>query len=471
MTARTAIIVGAGPNGLSAAITLARAGYAVEVREGTTTIGGGARSAQLTLPGFVHDVCSAVHPLAVASPFFRTLPLAEHGLEWIEPATPLAHPLDDGPPVMLERSIASTAEGLDRDARSYRGLIEPFVARWGDLFSDVLAPLGIPHHPVLLTRFGLPAIRSAAALARSTFAGSRARALFAGLAAHSMMPLTAPGTAAFGLVLAIAGHAVGWPIPRGGSQRIADALAATLRSLGGMIVTDAPVRSLTELHTADATLLDVTPRQLRRIAGDRLPNAYRRALERFRYGPGVFKVDWALSQPVPWRNPECARAGTVHLGGTLDDVMAAEDAAWTGAIPERPFVLVAQPSLFDATRAPAGRHTLWGYCHVPNGATVDMTSRIEAQIERFAPGFRDVILERHVMAPADMQARNRNLVGGDIGGGANTLGQIFFGPSVRRVPYATPIDGLYLCSSSTPPRGGVHGMCGYHAARAVLHER
>jgi phytoene dehydrogenase-like protein len=440
----------------------------VQLREGTSTIGGGARSAELTLPGFMHDVCSAVHPLARASPFFRTLPLAEHGLDWIEPPVQLAHPFDDGPPALLHRSVDATAETLGGDGPAYRALVDPFVASWEQLAAGILAPVHVPRHPLLLARFGLHAVGPAERVARSQFAGARARAFFAGLAAHSIMPLGALGTAAFGLVLAILGHAAGWPMPRGGSQRIAEALIAVLRSLGGEIVTDSPVRSLAELPPSRAVMLDLTPRQVLHVAGPRLPAGYRRALERYRYGPGVFKMDWALSEPVPWRDADCARAGTLHLGGTLEEIAASEAAPAKGEITERPFVLVAQPSLFDATRAPAGKHTLWGYCHVPNGSTVDMTERIEAQIERFAPGFRDVIIARSIRPPRELEAHNANLMGGDIGGGANTLAQLLFGPTIRRVPYATPVDGLYICSSSTPPRGGVHGLCGYHAARAAM---
>ncbi len=464
-----AVVVGSGPNGLAAAVELARAGWPVVVREASETFGGGARSAELTLPGFVHDICSAVHPLGASSPFFRSLPLHQHGLEWIQPPRPLAHPLDDGTAVLLERSLDATAASLGRDGAGYRGLIEPLVGDWPRLEAALLQPLvRIPRHPLAQARFGLSAIRSARGLAEMSFAGERAQALFAGLAAHSILPLESAGSASFGLVLGILGHAVGWPIPCGGAQRIADALASTLHSLGGQILTGAPVESLDGLMPARAVLCDVTPSQLLRIAGSRLPASYRRALGRYRYGPGVFKVDWALNEPIPWRASDCTRAGTVHVGGTLEEIAASERAAWRGEHSDRPFVLLAQPSLFDPTRAPAGKHTAWAYCHVPNGSPVDMTERIERQIERFAPGFREVVLARHTMSPAELEKQNANLVGGDISGGANELRQIFARPALRAVPYATPVEGLYLCSASTPPGGGVHGMCGYNAARAAL---
>ena len=463
-----AVVVGSGPNGLAAAVELARAGRSVLVREAAETVGGGLRSGELTLPGFVHDLCSAIHPMGVASPFFRTLPLPEHGLEWIEPPAPLAHPLEGEEAAVLLRSVAETADGLGADAESYRALFGPLVASWTQLESAVLGPLvRVPRHPLALARFGLSGLQPAASLARRRFGGEPGRALFAGLAGHSTLSLDNVGSASFGLVLGTAGHAVGWPLPRGGSQRIADALASYLRSLGGEIQTSAPVESLDELSAA-TVLCDVTPRQLLRLAGERLPPRYRRRLERFRYCPGVFKLDWALSGPIPWTAPACARAGTVHLGGTLDEIAASERAPARGETSERPFVLLAQPSLFDASRAPEGRHTAWAYCHVPNGSTVDMTEAIERQIERFAPGFRERILARSASAPADLERRNPNLVGGDIGGGSNELRQLVARPVLRPVPYATPLEGVYLCSSSTPPGGGVHGMCGYLAARAAL---
>ena len=462
------IVVGSGPNGLAAAIALARAGRSVLVVEAEESLGGGTRSVELTLPGFLHDVCSAFHPLAVASPFFRTLPLEQFGLDFVQPPAPLAHPFDDGSAAVLERSVKATGEWLGRDAAAYRALMEPLVRDADALLGDALGPLRLPRHPLALARFGLSAFRSAVGLATGRFEGQRARALFAGLAAHSIQPLERPPTAAFGLALGMLGHAVGWPVVRGGSRKIADALAAYLRSLGGEFATGTRVQSLDSLPPARAILFDVTPRQLLGIAGHRLPAGYRRKLGGYRYGPGVFKVDWALDGPIPWKAKECARAGTVHLGGTLAEIAASERAAWRGEHAERPFVLVGQQSLFDPSRAPPGKHTVWAYCHVPHGSAVDMTARIEAQLERFAPGFRDRVLARHVMSPAELERRNANCVGGDINGGVQDLRQLFTRPTARLVPYETPTRGLYLCSSSTPPGGGVHGMCGYFAAQAAL---
>jgi phytoene dehydrogenase-like protein len=463
-----AVVVGAGPNGLAAAITMLQAGKSVLLVEAEDTIGGGTRSAELTLPGFTHDVCSAVHPLAVASPFFRSLPLGEHGLEWVHPPAPLAHPLDGGTAALLERSIGATGESLGEDAEAYRRLIEPIVNDWQRLEGSLLGPLRFPKHPVALARFGLRAILPARLLTRTVFKGEHARALFAGMAAHSMLSLDQPLSGAFGLVLGALGHVVGWPVARGGSQKLADALVSYLRSLGGEVVTGWRVRSLDELPQARAVLLDVTPRQLLSIAGHQLRPLYRKQLRRYRYGPGVFKLDLALDGPIPWKSPECLRAGTVHIGGTLDEIAASEGAVSRGKHHPRPFVLVAQQSLFDPTRAPEGKHTFWAYCHVPNGSTVDMTARIEAQIERFAPGFRDRILARHVMSPADMQMHNANYIGGDINGGLQDLRQLFTRPVVRPIPYMTPADGVYICSSSTPPGGGVHGLCGWEAAQVAL---
>jgi len=463
-----AIVVGSGPNGLAAAITLARAGKSVRVLEAKDTVGGGTRSAELTLPGFVHDICSAVHPLAVGSPFFRTLPLDAHGLEWIYPPAALAHPLDDGTAVVVERSIAATSETLGRDAGAYRRLMKPLVADWDKLAREFLGPLRFPRHPIAMARFGLLALWPAVTLARALFRGERARAVFAGMAGHSILSLDWPATAAFGLMLGILAHAVGWPIPRGGSQAIADALASYLRSLGGEIVTGHSVECIEELPPHRAALFDVTPRQLDRIAGKQLPEGYRRKLRGFRHGPGVFKMDFALDGPIPWKAEECRLASTVHLGGRLEEIAAAERAVWSGEHPDRPFVLLAQPSLFDPTRAPEGKHTVWAYCHVPNGSTFDMSDRIEAQIERFAPGFRDRVLARSIRTAIDMERYNPNYVGGDINGGVQDLRQLFTRPVARLVPYSTPAKGVYICSSSTPPGGGVHGMCGYHAAQAAL---
>ncbi len=466
-----AVVVGSGPNGLAAAITLARAGLKTVVREAQPTIGGGLRSSALTLPGFTHDVCSAVLPLALSSPFFRGLRLKPFGLEWIHSPAALAHPLDNGKAVMLERSLDATAAGLGAGGRGWLALHSRFVEAWDELSRDVLAsPARIPEHPLLMARFGLRALRTATGLARGALSGTEARALFAGNAAHSFLPLDALGTAAFGLLLSVTGHAVGWPIVRGGSQRLADALAGYFRSLGGEIQTDAPVHELAEVRGPKVVMLDLTPRQLLRIAGRSLPDGYRRALERYRYGAAAFKMDWALDGPVPWRAPECARAATVHLAGTLEDVVASEAAPPRGEVNDRPFVLFVQPTLFDPSRAPTGKHTAWAYCHVPNGCTMNLTGHIERQVERFAPGFRERILARSVLTPADFERRNANLVGGDISGGVMDLRQVFARPVPSLNPYRTPLRGVYLCSASTPPGGGVHGMGGFHAAKAALGE-
>jgi len=463
-----AIVVGSGPNGLAAAITLARAGWSVLVLEAEDTAGGGTRSAALTLPGFLHDVCSAVHPMALASPFFRTLPLDRFGVDFVQPPVPLAHPLADGTAVLLQRSPEGTSEGLGPDAATYRNLIGPLVASGDHLIHDLLGPLRLPRHPLAAARFGWHALRSAAGLAMARFKGERARALLAGLGAHSMQSLHQKGTAAFALVLGITGHLVGWPIVRGGSQQLASALTAYLGSLGGTVVTGRRVASLEELPSARVVLFDVTPRQLLQIAARDLPAKYRRQLERYRYGPGVYKLDWALDGPIPWTAAECLRAGTVHIAGTLEEIVAAEEVVAAGKVPERPYVLLAQPTLFDPSRAPQGKHVAWAYCHVPNGSPVDMAARIEAQVERFAPGFRDRVIARSAMGPAEVERHNANCVGGDINGGIQDLRQLFTRPAARLVPYATPHPRLYICSSSTPPGGGVHGMCGAFAARAVL---
>ena len=465
-----AVVVGSGPNGLAAAIVLARAGREVLVLEGEETPGGGCRSAELTLPGFVHDTCSTVHSLALASPFLSELRLERHGLELAHPEAPLAHPLDDGSAVMLERSIDLTARRLGPDERTYRRLFGPLVRDSDALFRQILGPLRPPRHPLAMARFGLIGIGSARAVARSRFEGERARALLAGCCAHSMLSLRTPASAAFGIVLAMGAHAVGWPVARGGSQRLTDALVAELSAAGGEVETGRRVGSLDELPRGVPVLLDLTPRQVLRIEAGRLPDGYRRRLSRYRYGPGIFKLDWALDGPIPWRAPEAARAGTVHLGGTLDEIAASEDAAVSGRHHERPFVLLVQPSFFDPTRAPEGKHTAWAYCHVPNGSTKDMTDAIEAQVERFAPGFRDLIAARSAMDCAEVERRNPNYVGGDINGGAQDLRQLFTRPVARPVPYSTPVPGLFICSSSTPPGGGVHGMCGYWAARAALRQ-
>jgi len=466
-----AVVVGSGPNGLAAAITLARAGCSVLVCEANSTIGGGARSAELTLPGFLHDVCSAVHPLAAGSPFFKALPLERFGLEWIQPDIPLAHPLDDGSAACLHRDVDLTADQLPGDSRAYRRLMKPLARNWEKLADEFLQPmLHLPRHPVALARFVAFAICPATFLAKKLFRHEPARALFAGIAAHSFLPLEATVSSAFALVLGLAGHAVGWPVPRGGAQQIANALAAYLHELGGKIEVNRRVDSLDDLPKSRAVLLDVSVWQFLRIAGQRLRSRHRRRLESFRHAPGIFKIDYALSEPIPWKAEACRHAGTIHLGGSIDEIAAAERDAFRGNIPERPFVLVAQQSLFDETRAPRGEHTLWAYCHVPFNCKIDMSNRIESQIERFAPGFRDCVIARHTMGAADLEKSNSNLAGGDINGGAADLMQLIARPTLSPTPYRTPIRGVYLCSSSTPPGGGVHGMCGYHAARAALRE-
>jgi phytoene dehydrogenase-like protein len=461
-----AMVVGSGPNGLAAAIRLAQAGKRVVVLEGASSPGGGVRSAELTLPGFVHDVCSSVYAMVVCSPFLRQLPLEKYGLEWAFPPAPLAHPLDDGSAVMMYQAVDETARSLGADGEGYRRLLSDLVSHSQELFQDAFAPPRIPKHPVFFAQFGLRAIRPATSLARSYFKTERGRALFAGLAAHSILPLEKLTTSAVALILAVAGHAAGWPFVRGGSQKLTSALVKYLESLGGKVQTDCYVESLEQLPPARAILLDVTPRQLIRMAGAKLPGFYRRNLERFKYGPGVYKLDWALHQPVPWRAPECAQAGTVHLGGTLEEICESERQPWLGKVSDRPYVLFTQASLFDGSRAPAGKHTAWGYCHVPNGFSGNVTEAIEKQVERFAPGFRDCIAARSIMGPADMERHNPNLIGGDIGGGAAYLSQMFLRPTASL--YRTPLDGVFLCSSSTPPAPGVHGMCGYFAAEAAL---
>lgn len=466
-----AVVVGAGPNGLAAAVTIAQAGHSVLVLEAAASAGGGARSAALTLPGFVHDVCSAIHPLGVASPCFSSLPLARHGLEWIHPEAPAAHPLPDGTAVILERCLEATASSLGRDAPTYRRLAGRMVADWDALAPSLLAPLlRPPRHPVVLGRFGMGALWPASRLARGLFRTERARALFAGLAAHSMLDLAAPLTSAFGLLFVGTAHTVGWPMAAGGSGRIADALVSHLLSLGGEIRTGHAIEALGEVPASRVVLFDLTPRQILALAKDQLPRGYRSRLERYRYGPGSFKIDYALDGPVPWAAPECARAGSVHVGGTLAEIEWAEHEVAQGRHPQRPFVLCTQPSRFDASRAPAGSHTFWAYCHVPNGSSVDMTGPIEQQIERFAPGFGDRVLARHVMGPGTLEAYDRNYVGGDIGGGSQGGRQLLARPLLAANPYALPLAGrrAYLCSSSTPPGAGVHGMCGWWAAQSAL---
>ena len=462
-----AIVIGSGPNGLTAAATIARAGHSVAVVEAAPTPGGGSRTAELTEPGFHHDVCSAIHPFGIASPAFTELGLVSRGLHWVHPDAPLAHPLDTHT-VLLERSVDATAAGLGADGGAWRRLFGPVAAQADGLLNDVTSGLRVPRHPIGAARFARSGLRPATALAAGSFDTEAARALFGGLAAHSVLPLDRPLTAGVGLLLGALGHATGWPLAAGGSQAIIDALLTELASLGGTIECDRTISSLSALPSARVVLADVGPRGLDGLAGDRLPGRYRARLRAFRYGPAAFKLDYALSEPVPWRDPATARAATVHVGGTLDEIAAAEAAPWQGRHAEAPFVLVAQPSLFDASRAPAGRHTLWAYCHVPHGSDVDVTNAIEAQIERFAPGFRDVVLARHVTGPAAFEAGNANEVGGDISGGVNDWRQLLARPTLSLHPWRTPVRGLYLCSASTPPGAGVHGLCGWHAARLAL---
>ena len=458
-----AVVVGSGPNGLAAAVALAEAGRSVLVLEAESEPGGGLRTMELTEPGFLHDVCSTIQAMVPLSPFFRGRPL-----ELVRPPVALAHPLQGGRAALLVGSVAETAAGLGRDGPAYRRLLGPLESGTEQLFEQFLGPLRPPRRPVLAGRFGLRALAPAQALARFAFEDEPARALFAGVAAHSLLSLREPATAAFAIVLMLAAHRAGWPLARGGSASVAAALLARLKQLGGELVCDRPVDSVDALPPARAVLLDLTPREVVRLAGERLKGRYRRRLERYRYGPGAFKIDWSLDGPIPWRAPECSRAATVHLGGTLPEVAESEAQVAAGRVPERPFVLLAQPTLFDPSRAPEGKHVGWAYCHVPNGCSVDMTERIEAQVERFAPGFKDLIRVRSVWSPAEVERHNRNYVGGDINGGRQDLGQLFTRPVARLDPYSTPDPRLFICSASTPPGGGVHGMCGWYAARSAL---
>jgi len=462
-----AVVVGAGPNGLAAAITLQQRGLSVLLVEAKAEIGGGMRSVELTLPGFVHDVCSAIHPMAAASPFFSGLPLEHHGLEYIYPSIAAAHPFDDGTAAVLKGSVLETAGLLGVDERAYRVLMEPLVRDWPLIAPDVLGPLHFPEHPLLMATFGLKALPSAVWTARG-FRTTAARGLWGGMAAHSMLPLTKTATSAIALVLMITGHLKGWPLPRGGTASLARALGSYFTSLGGVIQTGFEVRSLRDLPSSRALLLDLTPRQLLRLGGHRWSSLYQTQLERYRYGMGVFKIDWALDGSIPFKAGACDLSGTVHIGGTLEEIVTSEQMTWEGRHPEKPFVLLAQQSIFDPSRAPVDKHTAWAYCHVPNGSRNDMTAAIEGQVERFAPGFRERILARHVMDTAQLESYNANYIGGDINGGAIDIRQLFTRPALRSSPYRTSEKGIYICSAATPPGGGVHGMCGYHAARRAL---
>lgn len=462
-----AVVVGSGPNGLAAAIHLQKNGLSVLLIEGKDAIGGGLRSAELTLPGFLHDICSAVHPLAVASPLFETFPLEQYGLEYLHPEIAVAHPLDDGKAAILHGSVNKTAELLGADASTYKTLIQPVVDDWPSIAPDVLGPLHWPKHPLAMARFGLPALTAATHLVKR-FKTPAARALLAGMAAHSIQPLSNLATSAIALVLMANGHLKGWPIPKGGSVSIANALAAYFTSLGGEIATGTYITSLSQLPSSKAVLFDVTPKQLLQIAGHKFSSIYKRQLERYRYGMGVFKVDWALSQPIPFKAEDCRKAGTVHIGGTFEEIADGEQQVWKGKHPDQPYVLLAQPSILDPKRAPEGKHVGWAYCHVPRGSVKDMTQIIEDQVGRFAPGFKDTILARHTMNTAQMEEYNPNYIGGDINGGVIDIGQLFTRPVLRWSPYKTSAKGIYICSSSTPPGGGVHGMCGYYAAKRAL---
>jgi phytoene dehydrogenase-like protein len=467
---RQVVVVGSGPNGLSAAVALAREGHHVTVYEANPEIGGGASTRQLTIPGFHHDVCSAVHPMGVTSPFFRTLPLKEYGLEWIHPPILMAHPFDDGTAASLVRSVEATAYSMgSKDGPAYRRLMDPFVRNWEPLLADALEPpIHIPRKPILMARLGRFGFPPARTIANRLFVSDRARAFFLGIAAHVLLPMENAPTAAFGIMLALAGHAGGWPISRGGSQSISNALAGILRNHRGEVVTSSPITSLARFDRADAVVLDLTARQVLKLAADRLPSNYRSQLQKFRYGPGVFKIDWALSGPIPWKALECRQAGTIHLGASSDEIAESAAKAWYGQEDKNPFILLAQPSLFDPTRCPPGSHTAWAYCHVPHGSTTDQSEVIERKIERFAPGFRDLILARNTLNTQQLEAHNANLVGGDINGGVQDVMQLLFRPACRLDPYSTPAKGLFICSASTPPGGAVHGMCGYNASRSVL---
>ncbi len=461
-----ACVIGAGPNGLAAAIVLAQAGMRVDVLEAESMPGGAARTLELTLPGFLHDFGSAVYPLGAGSPFFASLPLINHGLEWIHSPAALAHPLDDGTAVMLERDLGEAKDSLGIDGPAWDKLMRPFVERWSEFAPEILRPVSfIPRHPWLMARFGMLALQPARVVARR-FRSQRTQVLFAGLAAHSFLSLDEPLSAAFAILMAVPAHAVGWPIPRGGAQSLTNALCRFLSTFESKLSTSSPVQNLSALATYDLLLCDLTPRQLLKVGGQRLSDSYKRRLGRYRYGAGVFKVDYALSAAIPWKATSCLRAATVHLGGSFEEIATSEQEVRTGQHPDRPFVLLVQPSLFDTSRAPAGKHTAWAYCHVPNGSKLNMLDKLENHIERFAPGIRDCILARRVFSPADLESMDANLVGGDIGGGVMDVRQILFRPTWRH--YGTSARDIYICSASTPPGGGVHGMCGYHAAKMAL---
>ncbi|MEX0609804.1 MAG: NAD(P)/FAD-dependent oxidoreductase [Balneolaceae bacterium] len=463
-----AVIVGSGPNGLSAGIRLAQEGLRVKILEASSTIGGGTRTQELTEPGFFHDVCSAVHPTAVSSPFFRSLNLENHGLEWIHPKYPFAHPLEDGKAMVISKSLEKTLATLGKDSKNYRQLYKEFIEHWDLLSEDVFGELRIPKHPLITARFGWYGMFSAKLLSNSMFDLAGTKALFAGCAAHSILPLNKAFTASFGLVLGASAHAVGWPFAKAGSASVTKALAKVFESLSGAIETEIEVTSLSQLPSSKTILFDLTPLQISRIAGDKLPSSYKNKLHRFKYGPGVFKMDWALSEPVPWINEKCKEAGTLHLGGTFEEIADSEITAWKGEHHEKPYVLLSQPSVFDESRAPKGKHTLWAYCHVPNGSEKDMSEAIENQIERYAPGFRDTIISKKTMNTRQMETYNPNYIGGDINGGAQIMRQLFGRPVLKWNPYKIPVEGMYICSASTPPGGGVHGMSGFNAAQSVL---
>lgn len=463
-----AVVIGSGPNGLAAGITLAQKGLKVLIIEAKDKIGGGTRSAELTLPGFTHDVCSAIHPLGITSPFFEKLPLEQHGLKWLFSPAALAHPLYDGRVALLYKSIEETVKTLGQDADNYREIIEPIVEKWDKLKSFFLGPFTIPPHPFSTARFGFYGFQSATFFTNRYFKDERTKCLFSGMAAHSMLPLNKPLTAAFGLILATLGHAVGWPLPEGGTQKIADALQSYFMSLGGKIIAGHKVNSMKDIPSAKAILFDLTPKQILEITVDTFPQNYQKKLSDYRYGAGVFKIDWALNSPIPFKIKECGLAATVHISGTQQEIIDSEKSIWQERHSKSPLILLAQPSLFDKSRAPTGKHTAWAYCHVPHGGNMDMTEIIENKIERLAPGFKECILQRHTMNSIEMHNYNPNYVGGDINGGVQDLWQFYNRPVLKISPYSTPVKGIYICSSSTPPGGGVHGMCGYHAANQAL---